>query len=75
VPLEQQLGEQEVAEVVHTERELEAIRRQTLLEIDLGHLESGRRAANTFLESGRPPHMRINNAGLAGQQLTTNRHA
>lgn len=39
-----------------------------LLELDLGDFDSVRAAAERFLDSKRPLHMLINNAGLAGQQ-------
>lgn len=42
------------------------------LALDLGDLTSVRKAATTFLESGEPLHVLINNAGLAGAKgLTT----
>lgn len=42
------------------------------LSLDLGDLDSVRRAATTFLDSGEPLHVLINNAGLAGAKgLTT----
>lgn len=42
-----------------------------LLALDLGDLASVKRAASTFLDSGRPLHTLINNAGLAGLRGTT----
>lgn len=41
------------------------------LELDLASLDSVRKAAATFLATGRPLHILINNAGLAGQRGTT----
>jgi retinol dehydrogenase-12 len=42
-----------------------------LLELDLGDLDSVRRAASTFLASGRPLHILVNNAGVAGARGKT----
>jgi retinol dehydrogenase 12 len=42
-----------------------------LLELDLGSLGSVRRAADAFLATGRPLHLLINNAGVAGQRGIT----
>lgn len=53
-------------------RAIEEISAQTgsrsleLLALDLGDLESVRRCAETFLATGEPLHVLINNAGLAG---------
>ncbi|MFC7502950.1 SDR family oxidoreductase [Nocardioides sp. CPCC 206347] len=41
------------------------------LALDLGDLTSVRKAATTFLESGEPLHVLINNAGLAGAKGLT----
>src|SRR5688572_26279756 len=41
------------------------------LELELGSLESVRKAAKTFLDSGRPLHLLINNAGFAGKHGQT----
>ncbi|WP_182376293.1 SDR family oxidoreductase [Nocardioides sp. WS12] len=41
------------------------------LALDLGDLSSVRKAATTFLESGEPLHVLINNAGLAGAKGLT----
>lgn len=41
------------------------------LALDLGDLTSIRKAATTFLESGEPLHVLINNAGLAGAKGLT----
>lgn len=41
------------------------------LPLDLGDLDSVRRAATTFLDSGEPLHVLINNAGLAGAKGLT----
>lgn len=41
------------------------------LALDLGDLDSVRRAATTFLDSGEPLHVLINNAGLAGARGRT----
>jgi NAD(P)-dependent dehydrogenase (short-subunit alcohol dehydrogenase family) len=41
------------------------------LALDLGDLGSVRRAAQTFLDSKRPLHVLINNAGLAGKRAVT----
>jgi len=41
------------------------------LALDLGDLASVKRAATTFLDSGRPLHTLINNAGLAGSRGST----
>jgi NAD(P)-dependent dehydrogenase (short-subunit alcohol dehydrogenase family) len=46
-------------------------RRLELLELDLGDLASVRACAETFLASGAPLHVLINNAGLAGQRGMT----
>ncbi len=40
--------------------------RASVLELDLASLSSVQRAAATFLETGRPLHVLMNNAGLAG---------
>lgn len=41
------------------------------LELDLASLDSVRKAANEFLDSGRPLHILVNNAGLAGSRGQT----
>jgi NAD(P)-dependent dehydrogenase (short-subunit alcohol dehydrogenase family) len=41
------------------------------LALDLGDLSSVRRAAETFLATGEPLHVLVNNAGIAGQQGVT----
>jgi len=41
------------------------------LELDLGDLASVRRAADTFLARGKPLHVLVNNAGLAGMRGAT----
>jgi retinol dehydrogenase-12 len=56
---------------------VDAIRRQTgndavdVLELDLASFASVRRAAQTFLSSGRPLNVLVNNAGLAAQRGIT----
>ena len=45
--------------------------RLATLPLDLGDLESVRRCAAAFLARGRPLHVLINNAGLAGRRGTT----
>ena len=58
-------------------RAIEEISAQTgnrelaLLSLDLGDLESVRRCAETFLASGEPLHVLINNAGVAGSRGMT----
>jgi NAD(P)-dependent dehydrogenase (short-subunit alcohol dehydrogenase family) len=42
-----------------------------LLELDLADLASVRRAAASFLETGEPLHVLVNNAGVAGQRGQT----
>ena len=42
-----------------------------LLSVDLGDLDSVRRCAETFLATGEPLHVLINNAGLAGAKGMT----
>ncbi len=47
-------------------------RRVEFLPLDLGDFDSVRNAARTFLASGRPLHLLVNNAGVAGRRgLTT----
>jgi retinol dehydrogenase-12 len=41
------------------------------LELDLGDLESVRRTARAFLASGKPLHLLVNNAGVAGRRGLT----
>lgn len=41
------------------------------IQLDLGDLASVRQAAATFLASGEPLHVLVNNAGLAGKRGTT----
>jgi retinol dehydrogenase-12 len=41
------------------------------LELDLGDLSSVRRAAQSYLDGGRPLHVLVNNAGLAGSRGLT----
>jgi dehydrogenase/reductase SDR family protein 13 len=43
----------------------------TLLSLDLGDLDSVRRCAETFLSTGEPLHVLINNAGVAGSRGMT----
>lgn len=43
----------------------------SFLSLDLGDLEKVKRAARTFLEGGKPLHVLINNAGLAGSRGQT----
>ncbi len=55
---------------------LEALRAETggtfhFLELDLGDLASVRSAAREFLATGKPLHLLINNAGVAGQRGKT----
>lgn len=45
--------------------------RAAFLPLDLGDLESVRRAAAAFLEGGEPLHVLVNNAGVAGQRGIT----
>jgi retinol dehydrogenase 12 len=60
-----------------TEVVLDLIRSETpgakveFLELDLASLDSVRTAARTFLDSGRPLQLLINNAGLAGKRGQT----
>jgi NAD(P)-dependent dehydrogenase (short-subunit alcohol dehydrogenase family) len=46
-------------------------RRVEFLPLDLGDLDSVRTAAQTFLASGRPLHLLVNNAGVAGRRGLT----
>jgi NAD(P)-dependent dehydrogenase (short-subunit alcohol dehydrogenase family) len=55
---------------------LAALRRETggtfhLIELELGDLASVRRAASEFLATGKPLHLLINNAGVAGTRGRT----
>jgi retinol dehydrogenase 12 len=55
---------------------LDALRRETggtlhFFELDLGDLASVRQAARSFLATGKPLHLLINNAGVAGQRGKT----
>jgi retinol dehydrogenase-12 len=56
---------------------IEEIKRETnnpaieFLELDLASLANVRKSAAEFLQSARPLHLLINNAGLAGQRGTT----
>lgn len=59
-----------------TEPVLTALRRETagtlhFIELELGDLDSVRRAAQAFLSTGKPLHLLINNAGIAGQRGRT----
>jgi NAD(P)-dependent dehydrogenase (short-subunit alcohol dehydrogenase family) len=59
-----------------TEPVLAALRRETggtfhFIELELGDLASVRRAASEFLATGKPLHLLINNAGVAGTRGRT----